>query len=980
MKKFVSYILVCVMLLQAGGLIAYAEQTMTIEQPWDIVIDRKDASGTLSYIPEGVISTEWGSTKGLKVIFDLSGITNVEMIKSAKVTAFVRGRQQEDPNALSYLTPTCVERDIEMENFEPASEADKFYSDVYHAVGNNQNFEIPNMDITRDLVEKIEAGETQAAYILRNEAITAGYDMDPKNQSHLFKLEIKFMEETDYPQMLPEEIPMYLKTFAGTTEAYQEFSALSEAGSQAVISYIDENKAGITDTPKLEEALAAGVRAYYQGSQLAAEDIGMMISHFNAEGHFYNTLSEAGKARAAENLLAADRSGMETDADFIRILDGAIGAYYENGEIDPADQQVEFRLDNGQTLFGENDASLAGLQSGIAVVLADGGAPRLENVKIYKNDTEEVALTVTGDKVYFADPVEPETTYTLSWTDLQDGVYDSRLTFVSTGVYTALDVRLEKDYLRETETIEFPGAYASFASGKQNFINAAALGYAVDNENIVTYADGVFTGQNRGICTVTFTKSNEGGQPAVSEKRMLMVYNALYTQGFDDGEQPAEPLDGNCLLLGAEPQSFTSEFQGDCFAGWFYQGEATPAEFTVTAGEQTFTVQTGGLSAGWHQAVICQSAGKAVLYVDGVEKVAVDMEEKFNTIRLACNTGEIYVDNVSILDVAGTICEAQWVTVRNAGGTITGSYAYVDPDADDQEAEAGTTMKWYSASSKSGPFSVISGQTGTTLGSAASYSGKYVMFEVTPANRHETGKTVQSEPLLIPKQENGSSGSGGGGGGSSSGNRGSGMVILQNYAPQNADNDRPEVIPPEPGQTTDFSDVPDGHWAYASIQALTQAGILTGYGDGTFHPAGTVTRAEFVSALTKALGLEAATYDGAFTDVQADDWYASAVAAAVKQGYINGFEDGSFGADAYITREQMAVIMAKALGLTEAGQISFADADDISPWARDSVAKVFAAGIMTGREDDRFAPGENAARAEMAVMLKKAVDMIKGAQ
>lgn len=64
-----------------------------------------------------------------------------------------------------------------------------------------------------------------------------------------------------------------------------------------------------------------------------------------------------------------------------------------------------------------------------------------------------------------------------------------------------------------------------------------------------------------------------------------------------------------------------------------------------------------------------------------------------------------------------------------------------------------------------------------------------------------------------------------------------------------------------------------GHWAEASIAQMQSQGYIGGYSDGSFHPDKEITRAEFVAALNKILGL---TGDGDlhFSDVKTNDWFA----------------------------------------------------------------------------------------------------------
>ncbi|MCY9660916.1 cadherin-like beta sandwich domain-containing protein [Paenibacillus chondroitinus] len=168
-----------------------------------------------------------------------------------------------------------------------------------------------------------------------------------------------------------------------------------------------------------------------------------------------------------------------------------------------------------------------------------------------------------------------------------------------------------------------------------------------------------------------------------------------------------------------------------------------------------------------------------------------------------------------------------------------------------------------------------------------------------------------------------------------------------------------------------------GHWAEVSIQNAVNGGIVSGYPDSTFKPDSTVTRAEFAVMLMNALKLQGEGAQLTFTDnAKIGAWAQQAIGKAVKAGIIHGYEDGSFRPDAPITRAEMAVIIANAMGAsTTAGAATgFSDDETIPAWAKGSVAFVKQAGIVQGRDNNTFAPQANATRAESVVVLLKALE------
>ncbi|WP_223192860.1 S-layer homology domain-containing protein [Paenibacillus sedimenti] len=176
-----------------------------------------------------------------------------------------------------------------------------------------------------------------------------------------------------------------------------------------------------------------------------------------------------------------------------------------------------------------------------------------------------------------------------------------------------------------------------------------------------------------------------------------------------------------------------------------------------------------------------------------------------------------------------------------------------------------------------------------------------------------------------------------------------------------------------------FDDL-NNHWSKADVGLMASKLLVKGRTDFQFAPDETITRAEFTSLLVRALGLNdkaAAT----FTDVNSKDWFAGAVGDAAKAGLIGGFEDGSFHPNDNISREQMAVMLSKAMDLVGKSYNvngkqtellgKFTDRSSISSWAQTAVAQAAGAGLVAGKTDNTFVAGANATRAEAVVMLKR---------
>ena len=163
-----------------------------------------------------------------------------------------------------------------------------------------------------------------------------------------------------------------------------------------------------------------------------------------------------------------------------------------------------------------------------------------------------------------------------------------------------------------------------------------------------------------------------------------------------------------------------------------------------------------------------------------------------------------------------------------------------------------------------------------------------------------------------------------------------------------------------------------GHWAESVITQWQSKGLIQGYEDGTFKPGNTITRAEFVTLMNNAKGFWS---EGSinFSDVKNGSWFYSAVARAVAAGYVTGYSDGSFKPGNTITRAEAAVMIANAarLSANEAGAYRFTDVGSIPAWARGSVGAVVAAGYMTGYPDGSFYANASISRAEAVSSLNR---------
>ena len=158
----------------------------------------------------------------------------------------------------------------------------------------------------------------------------------------------------------------------------------------------------------------------------------------------------------------------------------------------------------------------------------------------------------------------------------------------------------------------------------------------------------------------------------------------------------------------------------------------------------------------------------------------------------------------------------------------------------------------------------------------------------------------------------------------------------------------------------------DDHFAY-----------IIGYPDGTVQPNGQITRAEattiFFRLLTEENRSANLTKTNGYTDVASDAWYNTAVSAMTKAGIVDGYPDGTFRPDAPITRAEMAKIISLFAKLDKS-ESRFSDI--AGHWAEAYIRLAAGNGWIAGYPDGTFGPQRNITRAETATMINRVLDRV----
>ena len=171
-----------------------------------------------------------------------------------------------------------------------------------------------------------------------------------------------------------------------------------------------------------------------------------------------------------------------------------------------------------------------------------------------------------------------------------------------------------------------------------------------------------------------------------------------------------------------------------------------------------------------------------------------------------------------------------------------------------------------------------------------------------------------------------------------------------------------------------YNDLPASHWGYPYVQMLSGIGVIQGTGDRLASPEKKVTRAEFTTMIARALGMQPSGA-AAFADVNPNAWYSEAVKAAAGNGIVTGDRDGRFNPNAEISRQEMAIMILRALEYRnvtvskDSEGASFGDRADIAAWALDAAQTLKRLGMMEGDAAGNFNPLSPASRAETAKVI-----------
>lgn len=191
-------------------------------------------------------------------------------------------------------------------------------------------------------------------------------------------------------------------------------------------------------------------------------------------------------------------------------------------------------------------------------------------------------------------------------------------------------------------------------------------------------------------------------------------------------------------------------------------------------------------------------------------------------------------------------------------------------------------------------------------------------------------------------------------------------------------------LPVKESSTVDsFLDIDSTAWYYDAVKYVVENGLMSGTDTYTFEPNTTLSRGMIAQMLYALEGKPNVSAAGYFNDVPVNAWFAKAAAWAQSKGIITGYDNGNFGSNDPLTREQLALILynyakTKGYGTSAAGKLSqFVDGSSTSVWAQEGMTWAVGAGLLSGRDGNMLCPTGTATRAEVAQIMMNFCENVK---
>ncbi|MFB5545155.1 S-layer homology domain-containing protein [Bacillus cereus] len=174
-----------------------------------------------------------------------------------------------------------------------------------------------------------------------------------------------------------------------------------------------------------------------------------------------------------------------------------------------------------------------------------------------------------------------------------------------------------------------------------------------------------------------------------------------------------------------------------------------------------------------------------------------------------------------------------------------------------------------------------------------------------------------------------------------------------------------------------FNDVPANHWSTKAIYDLANRKVVAGYGNGKFGFSDNVTRgqvARMIYAYVKPANADA-SFKNPFTDIKGH-MFEKEILALAKAGFVNGYDNGKFGPDDILTREQMAQVLTNAFKFKATTTTSFKDVDKKS-WAYNAINALEENGVTSGTGGNMYSPQMYVTREQYSQFLYNSINVVE---
>lgn len=178
-------------------------------------------------------------------------------------------------------------------------------------------------------------------------------------------------------------------------------------------------------------------------------------------------------------------------------------------------------------------------------------------------------------------------------------------------------------------------------------------------------------------------------------------------------------------------------------------------------------------------------------------------------------------------------------------------------------------------------------------------------------------------------------------------------------------------IPTQQTQAASLKDIPPE--MKDEIEYLIQSNVIAGYPDGTFKPNKAITREEIATIIGKTLGLNGTKRQTKFPDVNPKSFGSGYIASAVDAGFIVGHKDGTFGPKENITRGHVAIMLQRAFQLKGQNVAVFKDVPQSDVHLYKAVDALVSNGILTPTSGSLY-PNERINRAEFSLLIARTIN------